>query len=328
MSTSPDFAVSVLLIAYRAADTIVPAIDSALAQTEPCEVIISDDCSPDDTFALAQRHVAGYAGPHRVVVRRCEQNRGVSAHLSELFALARGRIFVVMAGDDLSRPGRVAAMRAAFDADGDVYALGSAVDEIDMTGAPLRRSVKHMPAEFDLGYFLRAGKLATLLGASLAIRREVFDCFGPLRGSAEDNILTLRAALLGRGRCLDETLVDYRQNPDSLGNWIFARHDESPERFRRRYERTVRMYRDVADDIEAAIVRLPGLSPERRRLAERIVRIYRIEADARSAILDRPRREWLGPIWRGLSEPGLRRKSVERALKLLLPRRWFGLRRG
>lgn len=326
MSTNPDFAVSVLLIAYRAADTIVAAIDAALAQTLPCEIIVSDDCSPDDTYAIAQRHLAGYAGPHRVSVRQCAQNRGVAGHLSELFALAQGRIFLIMAGDDLSRPRRAASTLAAFDAHPDVHALGSVVDEIDMQGNPLRRGVRHMPAAFGLDYFVRAGKLSTLLGATLALRREVFARFGPLRASAEDNILTLRAALLGRGLCLDEALVDYRQNPDSLGNWIFARHDDTPERFRRRYERTVRMYRDVADDIEAAITTLHELSAPRRALAERIVRIYRIEADARSAILDRPRREWLDPIWRGLREPGLRRKSAERALKLLVPRRWFGLR--
>lgn len=326
MSVISEFPVSVLLIAYRAADTIVAAIDAALAQTEVCEIIVSDDCSPDDTFAIAQRHLAGYAGPHRVRVRQSAQNRGIAGHLSELFALARGRIFVIMAGDDLSRPQRVAATRAAFDAHPDVYALGSVVDEIDMQGAPLRRGVRHMPPAFALDYFVRAGKLVTLLGASLAIRREVFDRFGPLRASAEDNILTLRAVLLGRGLCLDEALIDYRQNPDGLGNWIFARHDDTPERFRRRYERTVRMYRDVADDIEASITQLPALAPERRRLAERVVRLYRIEADARSAILDQPRRAWWGPIWRGLCEPGLRRKSAERALKLLLPRRWFGLR--
>lgn len=326
MSVTTEFPVSVLLIAYRAADTIVAAIDAALAQTEACEIIVSDDCSPDDTFALAQRHLAGYAGPHRVHVRQCARNRGIAGHLSELFALARGRLFVIMAGDDLSRPQRVAATRAAFDANPDVYALGSVVDEIDMQGAPLRRGVRHMPPEFALDHFVRAGKLVTLLGASLAIRRDVFDRFGPLRASAEDNILTLRAALLGRGLCLDEALIDYRQNPDGLGNWIFARHDDTPERFRRRYERTVRMYRDVADDIEASITQLPALAPDRRRLAERVVRLYRIEADARSAILDQPRSAWWGPIWRGLREPGLRRKSAERALKLLLPRRWFGLR--
>jgi len=52
--------------------------------------------------------------------------------------------------------------------------------------------------------------------------------------------------------------------------------------------------------------------------------LTRIEADMREAILDKPRHQWLGPLWRGLRHPGLRRKSAERALKLLLPRRWFG----
>lgn len=326
MAPSDDLDLSILLIAYRAADTIVAAIDAALAQTIPCEIIVSDDCSPDDTYAVAQRHLAGYAGPHRVLVRQSESNRGISRHLSELAALARGRLFIIMAGDDISRPQRAEATRAAFAANPDVFALGSVVDEIDMQGRPLRQGVRHMPPSFGLDYFARAGRLVTLLGATIALRREVFDRFGPLGGSAEDNILSLRAMLLGRGLCLEQALIDYRQNPDGLGNWIFARSDDTPERFRRRYERTVRMYRAVADDIEACLTKLPELAPPRRRLAEQVIAIYRIEADARSAILERPRREWLGPIWRGLCQPGIRRKSAERALKLLLPRRWFGLR--
>jgi glycosyltransferase involved in cell wall biosynthesis len=325
MTAAPGSA-SVLLVAWRAADTIGAAIDGALAQTVPCEIIISDDASPDDTYEVARRHVEGYAGPHRVVVRRSETNRGLGRHLSELMAMARGDVFVVMAGDDISRPQRVERCLAAFSENPDVYIVGSAVDEIDMHGGPLRQGVKHMPAAFDLAWFLRAGKLATLLGATIALRREVFDRFGPLTAGAEDNILSLRAAVLGRGLCLAEALVEYRQNPDSLGNWIFARGDDTPAAFRRRYERTVRMYRDVAEDLEHAIAATPALDAERRVNAMRIVEMYRIEADAREAILTRPRSEWLAPIWRGLRHPGLRRKSAERAVKLLLPRRWFGLK--
>lgn len=44
----------------------------------------------------------------------------------------------------------------------------------------------------------------------------------------------------------------------------------------------------------------------------------------REAVLDKPRSQWLAPLWRGLRHPGLRRKSAERAFKLLLPRRLFG----
>lgn len=324
--TTPPYSASILLLAWRSAETIVAAIDGALAQTVPCEIIISDDSSPDDTFAIAQRHVAGYSGPHRVTVRRTERNLGLGGHLSELLAIASGEIIVYMAGDDISRPQRVARCLAAFSENPDVYIVGSCVDEIDAQGRPLRAGVRHMPAQFDLAYFARAGKLVTLLGASVAYRRELYDRFGPIDAMVEDNILSLRAALLGRGLCLDEVLIDYRVHADSLGAWVFARGDDSPQRFRRRYERTVRMYREIATDLQRALESAVELDPARRRLAAQLVQMYCIEADARAAILDRPRREWLGPIWRGLRQPGLRRKSAERALKLLLPRRWFGLR--
>ena len=52
--------------------------------------------------------------------------------------------------------------------------------------------------------------------------------------------------------------------------------------------------------------------------------MYALEADMREAILDRPRRAWIAPLWAGLRHPGLRRKSAERALKLLLPKKVFG----
>lgn len=318
--------VSILLLAYRAAETIGAAIDGALAQTVPCEIIISDDASPDQTYAIAEARLAGYRGQHAVTLRRNEQNQGVTEHLNGLMRTAHGEVFVVMAGDDISKPDRVAQMLAAFDADPGVHVLGHAVDEIDMQGLPLRSGVRVMPTRFDLHWFARSGKLATLLGATIAVRREVFDRYGPLAGTVEDNVLSLRGALLGAGACLPQALVWYRQNPDSLGNWLFARGDASPAAFRRRYERTIRMYRAVADDLERCAAATSGLDPSRAADAARIVAIYRLEAEAREAILDRPRHQWIGPIWRGLVQPGLRRKSLERMFKLLLPRRVFGLR--
>jgi hypothetical protein len=52
--------------------------------------------------------------------------------------------------------------------------------------------------------------------------------------------------------------------------------------------------------------------------------MYELEAEMREVILEQPRRRWIAPLWRGLRHPGLRRKSAERALKLLLPRGVFG----
>ena len=320
--------VTIAMIAYKATATIAAAIDGALAQTAPCEILISDDASPDETFAVAQAHVASLPshGPHDIIVRRNENNQGITGHLNTLLSMARGEIVVLMAGDDISRPERVATLLQAFDTDPDAQVIGSAVDEIDIQDQPLRQGVRGMPDRFGLEHFIRAGRLVTLLGATIAFRKSVFDRFGPLHGHAEDNVLTLRGALLGHGRCLPQALVVYRQSPDSLGQWLFARGDKDAGAMRRRYERTIFMYRTIADDLQRAIAALPDAEPERLRLARSVAEMYRIEADAREAILDRPRRHWLGPIWRGLKHPGMRRKSAERALKLLFPRRLFGLR--
>lgn len=317
--------VTILVLAYKAEDTIVAAIDGALAQTVPCEIIISDDASPDNTFNIARSHSANYSGEHRVIVRRNEVNLGVTAHLNSLLEMASGAIIMFMAGDDISYPQRVSETIKAFDENPETYVMGSACDEIDMQGKPLRYRVRALPERFNLRYFATVGKMATLLGAAMAFRREIFDRFGPLRGSVEDNVLTLRGALLGGGLCLPNALMQYRQNPQSLGNWLFARGDKSSEAFRRRYERTCAMYLAIADDLEACLSKMP-FPPEQVKAAKSIINIYRLEAEARTAILNKPRKYWLGPIWRGLRQPGLRRKSFERAIKLFLPKSWFGLK--
>ncbi len=52
--------------------------------------------------------------------------------------------------------------------------------------------------------------------------------------------------------------------------------------------------------------------------------MYRLDANTRAGLLDLPRSQWLAPLWRGMKHPGLRHKSTERSLKLMLPRRWSG----
>jgi glycosyltransferase involved in cell wall biosynthesis len=323
--TKKNPSVTILLPAYKAEDTIVAAINGAFAQTEACEIIISDDASPGATFSMIQTHCANYAGPHTLVLRRNSVNQGLTAHVNTLLSMATGDIIISMAGDDISYPHRVRETLKAFEQNPNAYVLGSACDEIDMQGKALRQGVRGLPPSFDLRYFAEVGKMATLLGATMAFRREVFDRFGVLRGSVEDNVLTLRGALLGGGLCLPNALMQYRQNPQSLGNWLFARGDKSAEAFRRRYERTCAMYLAIADDLEHCLTQM-AFSTEQINIAKTIITIYRLEAEARTAILDKPRRQWCGPIWRGLQQPGLRRKSLERALKLFLPKKWFGFK--
>lgn len=318
--------VTILLLTWRDRGFIDQAIDGALAQTVPCEIVVSNDCSADGTHERCLERLQGYAGAHRIAAVRCnEQNLGVAAHVNVAIAHASGDIIVMMAGDDISAPERVERLLELFDREPGVMAAGSEFIAIDADGREVALPFHTRRDRFDLGYFVQAGRLIGLLGATLAFRREVFDRFGPLRGPIEDNALSLRAALLGECANLRQPLVRYRRHDGSVSATVFAKAEPRAVAKRRRYERTITFYRGTADDFQAALTCMPELAAQRRRIAHSILAMYRIEADARESLLRGHRSEWIGPILRGLAQPGLRRKSAERALKLLLPRRWVGV---
>lgn len=97
-----------ILAAFKSRDTIERAIDSALAQTGvSVEVIVIDDCSPDDTAEI----VNAYTDP-RVRLIRLEKNRGPGGARNAGLAAARGDWIVILDSDDAISPGRTARMIA------------------------------------------------------------------------------------------------------------------------------------------------------------------------------------------------------------------------
>jgi glycosyltransferase involved in cell wall biosynthesis len=58
--------VTAITAAYNAASYIENCIQSVLAQTVPCRMVIVDDASRDDTYAIAMRYAEEY--PDRITV--------------------------------------------------------------------------------------------------------------------------------------------------------------------------------------------------------------------------------------------------------------------
>jgi glycosyltransferase involved in cell wall biosynthesis len=317
---------TILVIAYDMQAMIGDAVRSALAQTEVAEIIVSDDSSPDGGATLAAAHeaVAGYDGPHRVIVRSTPRNRGLCLHLTELASIATGDVLVCIGGDDIAYPQRTQRLLDVFEREPGAQIVGSLVDDIDPLGDVLERNVRGTPYEIDQRWLLKRGKLAAVLGASMAIRRTLLTEFPPLQGKVEDNMLTLRAVLAGRCFCLQEALVGYRRHAGNLGSWVFDRSGKDYAAYERRNRRVLAMYREIAADQRRCLDARPDLPADKRARGAQLADMYAIEADMREAVLDKPRREWIEPLWRGLRHPGLRRKSLERAFKLLLPRSLFG----
>src|SRR5689334_794547 len=151
--------VTLLVIAYKMAATIDQALRSAFAQTHPCEIIVSDDSSGDDTVAIARAIADDYSGPHRVRVRSTARNLGLCAHINELAHEATGDILVFLAGDDVAYPQRVEKLVAAFDENSAAQVVGSAVDEIDPDGHTIRRGVRALPPRVEQKWLLTCGKM-------------------------------------------------------------------------------------------------------------------------------------------------------------------------
>lgn len=229
--------VSFVLFAYNHERYIREAIEAALAQTHsPLEIIISDDCSTDETFRVIEETTVGYRGPHALVVRKNDHNLGLAAHINQVMALVRGELVVVAAGDDVSFPDRVSLVTQHWLAGGrESGSIFSRFQVIDQFGKITRNEVpinkkRVTLADRDLAK-TRSMTVATS-GCAHAWTRDVFDFFGPIneRIIHEDITIPLRSLLIGSVTFLPDELVLYRMIAGSLSRASFANHQE---RFRK-----------------------------------------------------------------------------------------------
>ncbi|MEY4729781.1 MAG: hypothetical protein RL020_939 [Pseudomonadota bacterium] len=206
--------VSMLLIAYRQADTVREAIEGALAQTySPLEIIISDDTSDDDTWLQMQSAAAAYHGPHKIILNRNQSNMGIGAHLSYLVSLSAGDLLFVTAGDDVSLPQRCEKVVAAWLAsDCKLDLIASALVDIDENGV-LHGEIVPSPLQDWHTLDEWVARPPYVVGAAQAWTRRLFECFGALPPGtvAEDLILVFRAIASGGALTLREPLVRYRR---------------------------------------------------------------------------------------------------------------------
>lgn len=98
-----DPVVSVIIPAYKCADTICGAIDSALCQDVELEILVLNDCSPDNLDDV----MASYAQEPRVRYLKNEENLGASGSRNRGVSLARGGYVAFLDSDDSWLPGKL-----------------------------------------------------------------------------------------------------------------------------------------------------------------------------------------------------------------------------
>ena len=98
--------VSACVITYNSSRTVVETLDSIYAQTYPrLELIISDDCSTDDTVEVCRKWLETHKDRFEdASIIRMEKNGGIAANLNFVIRATKGEWLKSIAGDDLLMP--------------------------------------------------------------------------------------------------------------------------------------------------------------------------------------------------------------------------------
>ena len=98
--------VSVCVVTYNSSKTVLETLDSISAQSYPrLELIVSDDCSSDDTVAVCKKWLdANGQRFEKAHVLSSEKNGGVAVNLNNGVHASCGEWVKIIAGDDLLMP--------------------------------------------------------------------------------------------------------------------------------------------------------------------------------------------------------------------------------
>lgn len=131
--------ITVGIVTYNSGEFILETLDSIKEQTyKNIELIVSDDCSTDDTVVKARKWMAENGN----AFTRCELitspvNTGVSANSNRAYSKAKGEWYKLMDGDDMLMPNAIS----------DYVSFVQAHPEVRLVFAPAIHFVEHFNKE-------------------------------------------------------------------------------------------------------------------------------------------------------------------------------------
>jgi glycosyltransferase involved in cell wall biosynthesis len=208
-------AVSLVIATYNHARYLADALDSAVAQTRPAEVVVVDDGSTDDTPAVLARY------GDRVRVHR-QPNRGLAAARNAGLTRAGGAYVGFLDADDVLAPAKLARQAAILDAEpslGWTYCDVRIEDEVTGERRLVSEHFGYAGRRLDGWLFPELVRGNFIPAMAPLIRREALAAAGPFDESLpalEDWDLWLRLSLVAPARHVAEPLATYRLRPAGL----------------------------------------------------------------------------------------------------------------
>lgn len=191
---------------FNNARYIREALESAFDQTyRPLEIVVSDDGSTDGSAQIIEEVIRerGSVEGVEVVFNRNAANLGNLGNWEKICELAKGEFIVKFDGDDVSEPGRVAAIAAAV---GDARAEGREPTVVGHGGRMMTPSGRPMGA-------MHPASAINHTGAAMAFSRRCYTDFPKSvcdpRG-CDDELYAWRARMIGDFVEMEDQLIGYR----------------------------------------------------------------------------------------------------------------------
>ena len=196
---------------------VADQLQSLFRQWSPAfELLLIDDGSRDDGFAIAQRCVAEHPAVSATLMRN-SRTSGIGL-VHSVLRHASCPVIIQADSDDISLPGRLHSILRCFDEDPRCRLVTSNAVKLSVEGLPIGLFDLENTDMVQASALDAAGRRGDerWLGATSAFHREVFDAFPVLDPAVfppmPDLLLAFRAALIGTHHYLSAPLVGWRQH--------------------------------------------------------------------------------------------------------------------
>ena len=192
-------------------------VKSVLAQTYPCEIILSDQGSTDNSLKILCNIAKDYYGPHKIRVLECPHTEptglaGFNVHIDWLMTQTDADLIVIVSADDLCHPDRVKRTVESYEAHHPAF-IGTKMQFLKPDG-----EVEGITAFDPKGSRMVTARehIEMLVGGSVstAFDREFYNKIGGLHGHIILDVYLPFLATLDRGfYMIDEQLFAYIRHP-------------------------------------------------------------------------------------------------------------------
>lgn len=206
------------IFTYNQEKYIKQCILSAVAlKYDNLEIIISDDCSTDNTFEVIQDTVSSIQTDHQIVINRNERNLGIAGHFNKIFYdLATGDYFIVIGGDDaFINSFDINAALKYFYQDDSLMILdfnGYIIDE-NFNITKIASELSFDSITFSIEDLLSFKSISRFAPGRM-FKKLLFQNYLPISPECptEDTVMVVRALMLGRLTRINSLTVYYRRH--------------------------------------------------------------------------------------------------------------------